>query len=66
MFDGSETSMSGNGEFMEHNGTNGALGALFIPSGEGGGCVESGPFKKYGQTPFSMPSQDLLLTILAA
>lgn len=44
MFDGSETSMGGDGEFLEHNGTLAGAGAIFIPSGNGGGCVTTGPF----------------------
>lgn len=44
IFDGSETSMSGNGESVKHVGFN--LGAAFVPPGNGGGCVTTGPFKK--------------------
>ncbi|KAF4778605.1 hypothetical protein HER10_EVM0007635 [Colletotrichum scovillei] len=43
MFDGSETSMSDNGAFKYHNGSTSG-GGVYIPSGEGGGCVTSGPF----------------------
>ncbi|KAK1758292.1 hypothetical protein QBC47DRAFT_440839 [Echria macrotheca] len=39
IFDGSDTSMSGNGKKVSHRGT------LFAPAGNGGGCVETGPFK---------------------
>ncbi|KAI5924999.1 hypothetical protein F4810DRAFT_718825 [Camillea tinctor] len=39
IFDGSDTSMSGNGEKIEH-GSGG-----FTPAGNGGGCVQTGPFK---------------------
>ncbi|KAL2161003.1 hypothetical protein VTH06DRAFT_8716 [Thermothelomyces fergusii] len=39
VFDGSDTSLGGNGEYIEH----GATG--FVPAGNGGGCVKSGPFK---------------------
>ncbi|KAK0656242.1 hypothetical protein B0T16DRAFT_316403 [Cercophora newfieldiana] len=39
IFDGSETSMSGNGKKISHRGT------AFAPMGNGGGCVETGPFK---------------------
>lgn len=51
VFYGSPYSMSGNGVYEAHNCTN----ALFsqtdpplncIPSGQGGGCVEIGPFKE--------------------
>ncbi|KAI1337879.1 Di-copper centre-containing protein [Xylariaceae sp. FL0016] len=38
IFDGTDTSMSGNGEKTAH--TSG-----FAPAGNGGGCVQSGPFK---------------------
>ncbi|KAK2738809.1 hypothetical protein FQN55_000447, partial [Onygenales sp. PD_40] len=44
IFDGSDTSMSGNGAFFAHNGTQ-ATPYTVIPPGEGGGCVTSGPFK---------------------
>ncbi|KAL2169412.1 hypothetical protein VTG60DRAFT_6041 [Thermothelomyces hinnuleus] len=39
IFDGSDTSLSGNGEYIEHRASG------FIPAGNGGGCVKSGPFK---------------------
>ncbi|OAG04575.1 Di-copper centre-containing protein [Paraphaeosphaeria sporulosa] len=39
IFDGSETSMSGQGEKVTHN-SNGMK-----PAGNGGGCIASGPFK---------------------
>ncbi|KAK3214119.1 hypothetical protein GRF29_28g2082966 [Pseudopithomyces chartarum] len=39
IFDGSETSMSGQGEKVAHN-SNGQK-----PAGQGGGCIASGPFK---------------------
>ena len=50
IFDGSDTSMSGNGEFIPDQpdivlGGEG-LPDLPIPAGTGGGCVKSGPFKK--------------------
>ncbi|KAK2038065.1 Di-copper centre-containing protein [Colletotrichum somersetense] len=44
VFDGSETSLSGNGAYVQHNGSLGGAGAIFLPSGKGGGCVTSGPF----------------------
>lgn len=47
VFDGSDTSMSGDGSFVQHNGSVGGAGAIFLPSGQGGGCITSGPFKKY-------------------
>jgi tyrosinase len=45
VFDGSDTSMGSDGSFVQHNGSTGGAGAIFLPSGEGGGCIESGPFK---------------------
>ncbi|TDZ38838.1 Tyrosinase-like protein orsC [Colletotrichum spinosum] len=44
MFDGSDTSLSGDGAFVQHNGSLSGAGAIWLPSGNGGGCVESGPF----------------------
>lgn len=46
VFDGSATSMGGDGAYVEHNGTTPVTG-LYIPSGDGGGCISSGPFAKY-------------------
>ncbi|KAF4976418.1 hypothetical protein FZEAL_6898 [Fusarium zealandicum] len=43
VFDGSATSMGSDGAFVKHNGSIGG-GGLHIPSGKGGGCIESGPF----------------------
>jgi tyrosinase len=45
IFDGSAYSMSGDGSFVPHNGTEAAPG-IVLPPGNGGGCVFSGPFKK--------------------
>ncbi|KAH7398598.1 hypothetical protein BKA66DRAFT_546137 [Pyrenochaeta sp. MPI-SDFR-AT-0127] len=45
VFDGSDTSMGGDGYFAKHNGSLGGAGAIFLPSGNGGGCIKSGPFK---------------------
>ncbi|KAH8808754.1 hypothetical protein F5884DRAFT_381033 [Xylogone sp. PMI_703] len=46
VFDGSATSMSGNGAYEPHNCTNALpTGLNCIPPGQGGGCVTSGPFK---------------------
>ncbi|KAL2268832.1 hypothetical protein VTJ83DRAFT_3678 [Remersonia thermophila] len=39
IFDGSDTSLSGNGEYVQHTTQMG------IPAGNGGGCVKTGPFK---------------------
>jgi tyrosinase len=45
IFDGSDTSMGSDGSFVKHNGSVGGAGKIFLPSGEGGGCITSGPFK---------------------
>ncbi|KAH7378447.1 hypothetical protein DE146DRAFT_320127 [Phaeosphaeria sp. MPI-PUGE-AT-0046c] len=45
VFDGSDTSMGGDGSFVAHNGSVGGTGKIFLPSGQGGGCIMSGPFK---------------------
>jgi tyrosinase len=46
LFDGSDTSMGGDGEYFAHNGSIAGAGQVWLPSGEGGGCVKSGPFVK--------------------
>ncbi|KAF9895139.1 hypothetical protein FE257_000041 [Aspergillus nanangensis] len=46
IFDGSPYSMSGDGSFIPHNGTEAAPGIVLAP-GNGGGCVDSGPFKDW-------------------
>ncbi|KAF6806351.1 FAD binding domain containing protein [Colletotrichum musicola] len=45
VFDGSDTSLSGDGEYVPHNGSVSLApnGNIEIPSGHGGGCVASGP-----------------------
>ncbi|KAG7133880.1 Tyrosinase P like protein [Verticillium longisporum] len=43
LFDGSEYSIGGDGEFWEHNGSTAGMGFVKIPSGDGGGCVTTGP-----------------------
>ncbi|KAK8052939.1 Di-copper centre-containing protein [Apiospora saccharicola] len=43
LMDGSDTSMGGNGAYVEHNGTL-AAGLVYLLSGPGGGCIERGPF----------------------
>ncbi|WDK13942.1 hypothetical protein CGRA01v4_05223 [Colletotrichum graminicola] len=50
IFDGSETSISGNGEFIPGResivlGAAQGLPPIYLPVGTGGGCVTSGPFK---------------------
>ncbi|KAJ5982239.1 hypothetical protein N7451_012339 [Penicillium sp. IBT 35674x] len=51
VFDGSDTSMSGNGVYIPNQSdiqlTLGSSPKLFLPTGSGGGCVTSGPFKDY-------------------
>lgn len=44
LFDGSETSLSGDGEYNPEE-QNLSSGAITIPRGSGGGCAKSGPFK---------------------
>ncbi|KAF4181424.1 hypothetical protein CNMCM7927_000660 [Aspergillus lentulus] len=46
MFDGSDYSMSGDGSYIPHNGSEAAPGIVLTP-GNGGGCVFSGPFKNF-------------------
>ncbi|TID03838.1 Tyrosinase ustQ [Colletotrichum higginsianum] len=45
VFDGSDTSLSGDGAYVPHNGSVSAspFGEIYVPSGHGGGCVTSGP-----------------------
>ncbi|KAI1331101.1 Di-copper centre-containing protein [Xylariaceae sp. FL0255] len=47
LFDGSDTSFSGDGVYVPHNGSVNGAGYVYIPSGRGGGCVYSGPFVNY-------------------
>ncbi|KAK8008376.1 Tyrosinase-like protein orsC [Apiospora marii] len=44
VFDGSMTSMGGDGEYFPHNGSMGGGNTIYFPPGRGGGCVTSGPF----------------------
>jgi tyrosinase len=46
IFDGSETSMSGDGAYVAHNGSLGGSNNIYLPSGNGGGCLKDGPFKE--------------------
>jgi tyrosinase len=49
IFDGSETSMSGDGEYIPGRGNvvigGNGLPEILVPAGSGGGCVKTGPFK---------------------
>lgn len=48
IFDGSDVSMSGNGEYEIHTGASipsAATPYIVLPAGNGGGCVTTGPFK---------------------
>lgn len=38
--------MGGDGEYVKHNGSLGGARHIYLPSGAGGGCIKSGPFKK--------------------
>ncbi|KAM0190625.1 hypothetical protein ACHAPA_009838 [Fusarium lateritium] len=44
VFDGSDTSMSGDGSYVKHNGSVSGRGNILLPSGRGGGCIKTGPF----------------------
>jgi len=46
IFDGSETSLGGNGEAVTHSGHAVGAAGVVVPAGTGGGCVSTGPFKK--------------------
>lgn len=47
LFDGSDTSLSGDGAFFAHNGSLVGSKTVWLPSGNGGGCLLDGPFKEY-------------------
>ena len=51
VFDGSDTSMSGDGELVQHNGSLSGADNIWMPSGKGGGCITSGPFKESALQP---------------
>ncbi|KAE8368273.1 hypothetical protein BDV27DRAFT_122517 [Aspergillus caelatus] len=67
VFDGSETSMSGNGEYIPNQEDIklylGNYPAIDMPPGSGGGCVTSGPFKDYklnlGPAALSLPGGNM-------
>ena len=46
LFDGSDYSIGGNGEYFAHDDTTTALPGWTFPAGEGGGCVKTGPMKE--------------------
>jgi tyrosinase len=63
-FDGSDTSMSGNGAVIPNQpglilGVSAGLPPIYLPAGTGGGCVTSGPFKNMsvnlGQASLDVP-----------
>jgi tyrosinase len=37
--------MSGDGSYVQHDGALSGLNNIYIPSGNGGGCLKDGPFK---------------------
>ncbi|KAK8016680.1 hypothetical protein PG993_014869 [Apiospora rasikravindrae] len=43
VFDGSSTSLGGDGDYFPHNGSMGGGNTIYFPPGKGGGCVTSGP-----------------------
>lgn len=52
IFDGSDTSLSGNGAVIPNQpdiilGASSGLPPVYLPAGSGGGCVTSGPFKDF-------------------
>lgn len=50
IFDGSDTSISGNGVYVKHNDVSipsAELPFIVLPASNGGGCVNSGPFADY-------------------
>lgn len=59
VFDGSDTSIGGDGSYFAHNGSLAGAGTISLPSGEGGGCIASGPFAKYVATFNHQPELDI-------
>jgi tyrosinase len=68
LFDGSEFSMSGDGKHVEQAGEIALiqpdLPTLWLPTANGGGCVESGPFKNWkvnlGPQQLSIPGGEVI------
>ena len=68
VFDGSDTSLSGNGVYIPKQlGIKVSIGnytPVFLPPGTGGGCVTSGPFRKYqvnmGPSYLSVPGGNIV------
>lgn len=55
IFDGSDASLSGNGEYL--NQTSLVLGpGVVLPPGKGGGCIKNGPFVSQLSLPYSRPA----------
>ncbi|KAF2472963.1 Di-copper centre-containing protein [Lindgomyces ingoldianus] len=45
IFDGTNTSMGGNGDYVAHGGHAAGQANVMVPAGKGGGCISTGPFK---------------------
>jgi tyrosinase len=68
LFDGSDTSMSGDGEKVPQQGDIALiqpnLPTLWLPTADGGGCVKSGPFKDWkvnmGPQQLSIPGGEVI------
>ncbi|KAK0384155.1 hypothetical protein NLU13_8244 [Sarocladium strictum] len=47
VFDGSDTSFGSTGKYFKHNGSLVGSRTVWLPPGEGGGCIKDGPFVGY-------------------
>lgn len=56
--------MGGDGAFFAHNGSVAGNGQVWLPSGKGGGCVQTGPFVKYFNLLLCHPSPGYFLPTL--